>query len=613
MLPFSSFVGAERAKRAIILNLINPQIGGALLRGESGSGKTTLLRSLQIGLVCPNQIGYQNLIGDVDLSSALKGEKLRYQSALLQAADGRALILDQLHLFNRGVLNTIINAQQSGQFSVERSGFSKQFKTNFSLLAALNPSESALSAAVIDDFGIIVDLERIDDLEQRRQIIRLAMTPTPQLTAQRQADAALRNAISRARRKLKQVVLPFARQLEIAQLIDQYALAGNHLDIKLMETARALAAYQNRTSVAATDISEAAELVLYGRRQQNQPVEQDPPNQSEQPESGDDQPASEQSEQQRQQPPEQMPQDDGDQTAPPAVEAEGNVASDDQLTTEKIGDGITFKIGTERERLRDQIIGLGKREKRLAQGRHGHTVYYRATTSYDDIDIFGTIMKAAPQQHNRHSGKPLANRPALIIKKTDLQRKVREQRIGNTLIFLLDASGSLRANQRMAALKGTIFNILGEAYVKRDKVALIAFRDSAVDLVLPITGSTELANRRLKELPNGGNSPIAAALDYTNRYIQSNQIKSRESKYVLIFLSDGRANASAYSNAPIEDAKKVAQSLATLNIKKVFIDYESGRIRLGLMKQLAELADAELVCVDDMTAQNLTETIQLVR
>ncbi len=615
-LPFSAHLGNDKAKKAIILNLINPRIGGVLLRAESGTGKSALLRGLQLGVVCPNQIGYENLVGSVDLAAALKGERLHHRGALLKAVDGRAIILDQLHLFNRSVLSTIIKTQQSGQFSVERSGFSKQIKTNFAILAALNPSESTLPTSVIDDFGIIVDLAPVVDLAARCQIIDLAMKNSRQLAPYFQKDKALRNAIKHAQLRLKSVILPFALQLEMAKLIADYQFSGNHLDIKLMETALAIAALAEHQMVTAADLKEAAELVLYARHQSSaapQTSDDQQPQDNDNTQSNAENAPQEQTKQQEQTPNEQQ----DDLSRQSDLETQSNVQSNDRLTTEQIGRGIDYKIGSERERTRDQIIGTGKREKRIGKDRHGHTVFYRTTDKYDDIDIFGTIMKAAPYQIARHkainSKLQTTNQPRLIIKKSDLQRKVREHRIGNTLIFLLDASGSLRANQRMAALKGTIFNLLSEAYVKRDKVALIAFRDDSVDLALPVTGSMDLANRRLKELPSGGNSPIAEALIYAKRYIESNQIKSRESKYVLIFLSDGRANASSFSDAPVDDAKKVAKTLATTKIKKVFIDYESGKIRLGLMKQLAELATAEFVYVDGLSEENLMETVQAVK
>ncbi len=611
-LPFSAFIGAIKAKRAIILNLINPRIGGVLLRAESGTGKTTLLRGLGVGVICPNQIGYENLVGSVDFESSLKGNRLIHRGALLKAADGRALILDQLHLFNRSVVSTIISAQQNGHFIVERNGFSKVISTNFAILAALNPSESTLPAAVIDDFGIIVDIDDIDDIRARGAIINRALKNRAELAEYSAADDKLRKLIVRSKITLKNVVMPFTLQLETAKMLENYRFGGNHLDVKIVETALAIAACEGHAVVEPQDLTEAAELVLYGRRQQSESPQSETPQRQDE---SDDQPNADNSPEQNQNHPEEESESETqNDNSLPDVDTQQNVDSSDQITTEAIGRGIDFTVGIEKRRIRDHVIGFGKREKRIAKDRHGHAVFYRSTDKYDDIDIFGTILKAAPRQSaRRHSDTVNSDDVRLIVKKSDLQRKVREHRIGNTLIFVLDASGSLRANKRMEALKGTIFNVLTEAYVKRDKVALIAFRDGDVDLSLPITGSVDLANKRLRELPSGGNSPIADALSYAKRYIQSNQIKSRESKYVLIFLSDGRANASSFGDAPIDDAKKVAKTLATINIKKVFIDYESGRIRLGLMQQLAELAGAELIKVDALNEDTLTETVQAIR
>ncbi len=581
------------------------------MRGETGSGKTTLLRGLGVGVVCPNQIGYENLVGSVDFEASLKQDKLIHKGALLKVADGRALILDQLHLFNRSVISTIISAQQNGSFIVERSGFSKTITTNFAILAALSPSESTLPAAVSDDFGIIVDLDIINDIRARSAIVNTALKSRAELAEYYADDEKLRKSIARAKIALKSVIMPFTLQLEAAKMLENYHFGGNHLDVKIVETALAIAACEGHAIVEPQDLAEAAELVLYGRRQQSESPQSETPQRQDE---SDDQPNADNSPEQNQDQTEAESESEAQDDSPlPDIDTQQNVDSNDQITTEAIGQGIDFTVGVEKHRIREQIIGLGKREKRIGKDRHGHAVFYRSTDKYDDIDIFGTILKAAPRQSARRKANTVNDDVRLIVKKSDLQRKVREHRIGNTLIFVLDASGSLRANKRMEALKGTIFNVLTEAYVKRDKVALIAFRDGDVDLALPITGSVDLANKRLRELPSGGNSPIADALSYAKRYIQSNQIKSRESKYVLIFLSDGRANASSFGDAPIDDAKKVAKALATLNVKKVFIDYESGRIKLGLMQQLAELAGAELIKVDALSEKELTETVRAIK
>ena len=144
--------------------------------------------------------------------------------------------------------------------------------------------------------------------------------------------------------------------------------------------------------------------------------------------------------------------------------------------------------------------GSGKRsvtKTDLKQGRYVRAEQPKSKVT--DLAFDATIRAAAPYQRLRED-----NGCALNIKEEDLRQKVREKRIGNTFLFAVDASGSMGARERMRAVKGAIFYMLQEVYQKRDRVGMIAFRRDKADMLLPITRSVDLAQKRLAEMPTGG-------------------------------------------------------------------------------------------------------------
>ncbi len=152
--------------------------------------------------------------------------------------------------------------------------------------------------------------------------------------------------------------------------------------------------------------------------------------------------------------------------------------------------------------------GSGKRSTTRTDYKQGR--YVRAELpkgKVEDLAFDATIRAAAPMQKLRED-----NGCALNIKSEDMRQKVREKRIGNTFLFAVDASGSMGARERMRAVKGAIFYMLQEAYQKRDRVGMIAFRRQAAELLLPITRSVDMAQKCLAQMPTGGKTPLADGL-----------------------------------------------------------------------------------------------------
>ncbi len=613
--PFSAFVGADDAKLALILNLINPKIGGLLLRGEIGIGKSTLLSSLGGIVHCPCHIKTENLLGSIDFEQSLKAGKYVYQPALLARVKGKILLLDGLHLFNRSVINTILKSQARGFYQLEREGYSAKIETNFTLLASLNPSESLLDTSVIQSFGMIVDLPKAESIEARFAVIKNTYLSAEQLKTYQKQDKLLLDRISLARNNLAVIELPFAMQLKIAEAVDYFKMEGNFLELRVYQTCLALAAWNEREVVNDDDLETALRLVLSHRSSRSDEPSALPPEMDNDDVETDDNQSSENNAENQIENNSQQ-EDNGyaeqQQNGSPLndyPDLENEITSSQEVKTEAIGKGMALEIPSQRSYLREQILGAGKREKKLSLDGRGHAIYYRQTNKYQDIDIFGTLLKAAPKQVlRRQNNKSEVDK--IIIRKDDLQRKIREQRIGFSIVLLLDASGSLHAQQRMQTLKGTVFNLLSEAYVKRDKIALITFRKASVDLTLPLTNSIYLAQQRLETLESGGNSPIAMALEYVYNYINTMKIKQKNAKFVVVFMSDGRANFCDSSASPVESALSSAQKLAMLGCKKIFVDYEQGRIKLGLMEKFAERARAEYRKVENLNSDYLETEIK---
>jgi magnesium chelatase subunit D len=202
-----------------------------------------------------------------------------------------------------------------------------------------------------------------------------------------------------------------------------------------------------------------------------------------------------------------------------------------------------------------------------------------------------------------------AARP-LVIESGDLREAVREGREGNLVLFLVDASGSMAARQRVRAVTGAALSLLLDAYQRRDKVALITFGGTGAEVALPPTSSVDVGAARLRNLRVGGRTPLAAGLLSAHRLLDAERLRDPRRRPLLVVITDGRAT---YGERPREDAERAAALLARAGTAAVVVDCESGPVRLGLAARLATALGAEHVRLDRLAADGLTGMVRAAR
>lgn len=230
----------------------------------------------------------------------------------------------------------------------------------------------------------------------------------------------------------------------------------------------------------------------------------------------------------------------------------------------------------------------------------------------DDIAFDATLRTAALHQKRRHE-EALARGEeamALELRKHDLQRKVRVRRANNLILFVVDASWSMAAAERMEATKGAIMSLLMDAYQRRDQVGLVVFQKERARLVLPPTSSVDLASRALKEIPVGGKTPLSSGLLLAYRICQGAVRRDPETRPIIILLTDGAGNVSMTGMPAQEEAMAMAHLIGQAHIRCVVVNMEHAAFDRGLAQALADAMGAPCYCLPDLAAESLVRTVQ---
>jgi len=320
--PFTAIVGQENMKKALILNVINPHLGGVLIRGEKGTAKSTAVRAIAELLpertqvdgcifrckpndksnMCENCLDKLNkqevlneisekmkvidlpvsatedrVVGTLDIEYAIKNGEKRFEPGILADANRNILYVDEVNLLDDHVVDVLLDSAAMGVNTIEREGVSFSHPAKFILVGTMNPEEGDLRPQLLDRFGMVVDVIGERDTEKRVEVIKRRLEYENDnrdfVLSFENEQQDLRERISKAKEMLKTVsfddkVLEIAAKISIEMDVD-----GHRADISMIKTAMTIAAFNGRDKVSNEDMLEAAELVL-PHRMRRKPFEE---------------------------------------------------------------------------------------------------------------------------------------------------------------------------------------------------------------------------------------------------------------------------------------------------------------------------------------------------
>ena len=568
--PFTAIVGQEKMRKALLLNAVNPRIGGVLIRGQKGTGKSTAVRALaellpEIKVVkdCPFNCNpddpremcdscyerYMNgedlpwikrkvriinlplnatvdrVAGTLSIEKALKEGIKALDPGLLAEANRNILYIDEVNLLDDYVADILLDAAASGVNIVERENISVMHPSRFILIGTMNPEEGELRPQLLDRFGLQVEVEPITDPKLQVEIVKrveeFETNPEKFIEKYEEKQRELKEKILTARKILPKIQISDRLLYEIANVCSKLAVS-NRAPIVIAKTAKTIAALSGRTEVNRKDLVEAMELAL-PHRMRKKPFEKPV-----------------------------LPKEKIEK-----ILMENRKERNDNQ--EKIDEN---QNGGRNTTLKEKIFDVGspyfinldvKAGKRFPSGKSGKRITVKSHANKGSY-IYSTLPKGKPKDiaidatiraASLHSNK---DKPkdgmAIEIRDEDLREKVRRLKISTLIILVVDASGSMAALKRMEAAKGAALALLKDAYIRRDKVAFIAFRGENSELLMPPTNNIDLAEEMLSKLPTGGRTPLSHALLSALSLVKSEKMKNTTLKPLIILISDGKANVS---------------------------------------------------------------------
>jgi magnesium chelatase subunit D len=621
--PFSALVGQELMKRALLINVIDPTIGGVLIKGERGTAKSTgvralidLLPTIRVVSGCPFQcdpddppglcpycrekeqsrqpiqaqerrirlvnlpIGTteDRLLGTIDIEKALKSGQKAFEPGLLAEAHRGILYVDEVNLLNDQIVDLFLDAAASGLNLVEREGISFSHSSRFVLVGTMNPEEGDLRPQLLDRFGLSVNIEGIHSLPERVEIIkrRLSFEQDPMAfrASWAEKDAGLAANLVAAKPSLNQLIFSESILEMSAKLAMAMETDGHRADIVMMKTARANAALEKRSRVTSEDLQLAAKLVLPHRIKKT-PLRRAELNEDKIKEILDQNSSSESI---------------GEEWSPIHQNPTKVIAR--TRTYQSPIDSVTH-LCTGSKMLRPEIpwykIMAGTHPGRrfvIPDPQRGGAVQgsrmVRPGDLLADLSIIGTLRAAAPRQSSRDR-KGLLN-----ILKDDLRLRKRSRKTGLSLMMIVDSSASMRTNDRMSVTKGIIEALFQDMYLRRDKLGIITFRHTRAEVILPLSLNIRDALDGIERLPVGGRTPLAAGLELGIRMLTQEKRKNPETLPVMLIFSDGRPNVSCFGEDPLTEALFYASEVKRLGIQAILVDTEFNPMAVGYGYEIAQ-------------------------
>ena len=610
LFPFSAVKGMEDVKRALACTAVNDNLKGVLIKGSTGTAKSVLVRSF-VDLLpgkeivnIPLNVSNEQLFGGMDLEHAIKHGKTVIKDGLLRKADRNILYLDNVNLFDRKVLSSIMDCVETGKVIIEREGISAEYECRTTVIATMDPAERALPDHILDRFNICVQTYSVQDEEDRCEIITLNLDfDSDHDFTKRYADQdeQFRRSIVSARSRLENIPLTLLDLSKISRTCADLNVIGHRGDISIARVARTLAALDERDEIFDDDIKDAAVMCLLHRRtvpkEEKRPAEEEDVLDFEE----------------KERDPAELLEDDPERIEDHRI-PEAYEPTDEDTEGREYGGGIgTENIVSEitdavKDKLEDmdrieymrlhEIAGTdGRRSDIYTRNRSGR---YRSSRIPDgrasDPAFDATVRAAAPFQSSRDK-----RGLSIAIESQDIRDKIRVKRDSCSFLFAIDVSGSLVDSGMMQDIKDGVKAMLMEGYVQRDKVALLTFRFRSAQISVPFTRSLEGIYEVLDNTTTGGGTPLGTALLMIREYMINYVRKNPEERCYIILITDGEATEPAVrgSIAPVE-LKKITATMNIPNTEWTVVDSSLVPGKMNHALKLAEMLGGRYVRLEDL-------------
>ncbi len=653
--PFTAIVGQERLKRALLVNAVDPRIGGLLIKGERGTGKSTAARALaellpEIEVVadCPFSCNPQveeemctncrsrwnageplpvavrpmrfvtlplnasedRLVGTLDLEKAMREGVKEFEPGLLARANRAILYVDEVNLLEDHLVDLLLDAAAMGMNVVEREGVSFAHPSRFIMVGTMNPEEGELRPQLEDRFGLCVQVEGEKDVADRVEVMRrrhLYLENPHLLRAQFQSQQEeLRRRIKRAREILPEVEVSEDILELIGRISLQLGVCGHRADLATYQAARALAALEGRRLVQEGDVREAAEMALMHRLRRT--------------------PFDDQFKDLDRL--ERIIQRGGRSVELPLQDAAvtentgtGRAADDAQERSACIPQAErlsgAFNADLDLPSLQALVPGSvrtasGKRSAVVADSGNGRRVGHRMpkpdeTLGSGNLALDATLRAAA--------GRTAGTEQPFQIRKEDLRAAIKKRKAGNLILFILDASASMGCQERIESTKKAVRQLLEDAYQKRDRVGLITFRDQNAQLILNPTNSIQLADLRIRDLTTGGATPLNHGLAMGLLVAKRELRRDPDLFPLLVLITDGHGNVGLASGDPWKESLEIAGKIRAEGLQGVVFDTSNPSFRLGRRastqaRRIAEAMGAAYYHLSSLQPQEMLERIE---
>lgn len=588
--PFTAMVGQEILKKALLINAIDPSIGGVLIKGDKGTGKSTFVRSLSyllpnieivegcsfnchpsdLKLMCQScQAKYEKgyklpkminrmqvvdmpisatedmVIGSINIKQVLKDGVKALEPGILARANRNILYIDEVNLLDDHLVNVLLDSAAMGVNLVEREGISIYHPSRFILVGTMNPEEGDLRPQILDRFGLSVEVKALETKEERLKIMeyRREFDQDPWKFEQKFKDKQekLQDIIAKAKEHLPLVNLSPEMMEKIVEITTSLGIKTHRADIILEKTSRALAALNGRNDVTEEDLKEAALMALTHRMKQL-PFQKDEPLTKETIEKL-----------MRGEPPEEL-----------------------------------FEINRERqlkkEITRQETMGVvqGHNSSKVT-GDRGMYLKARESKKPTSVAVDATVRKAARE----------CTVGEVVVLPEHVMEKVRISKGEALYIILLDSSSSMSMDKKIGFAKSLSWLLLKDSYEKKNRIALLSFRGDEAEILSAPTRDVNKIEDSLENLPTGGKTPLTPAI------YKALEMLKHEKRAVptLIVISDGRGNVFIENNLET-DIKLISNMIQGVNL--VFVNAESRNRSIGVLEDISTTFNAPHFYLDEV-------------